>query len=262
MSSLPGDVLLVVLSYLGRKDLKSVRLSSKLLAELASRRIYERIILRPNAASLKRALSVVANPLFAKTVKVVELRAETVFKDAANLVAFTQENHWRDQYRWYGHKSSHVDFHKYFKNRPALTAAEDIYGGMDEEVELRRLFEAMPGLESVERFQDRSQYEDPIKSTFGEQYGLNTTLRSRKFRFRGLLRALAAAPIESLKLHFLRWSDLEIGLGHQGRGLSCYASNQEARARLQGLRHVWRTVNPTFWKSKSFRRVSSSIGSH
>ena len=82
MRTLPSDVWLQVMEYLNLdlETLTSLRLVSKTMAGIAEKPLFQTIVLRPNYDSFLRAQCIARHATFSTVVKVIELRAETVFE--------------------------------------------------------------------------------------------------------------------------------------------------------------------------------------
>jgi hypothetical protein len=226
-------------------DLKSLRLTCKRLAPLASKLVFAVLCLRPNIGSLNRALQIGQHPELRHCVQKLELRPETVFANEEAAREQFKKNHrsWQN--------CSEADFEPFSQTRGELTEEEESYQSMDERATLVSLCGHFPNLKHILKVGNEAF------TKFAAKYGLSKSLRCRSSAFATIL-----AMSEGENVTSLAWSTR---LGWSGPAWSEFVhhfdSLQAPATRLSKIRRlklhfqIARSGSPPTWakKNKAFR---------
>lgn len=211
MAQLPADIWAEVIKCLDRNDHKSLRSTVSSARSVINQPVFKIITLRPNADSLHRASSIANDPTLACCVRELNLRAETVFKHADDIARHMKE--YCNSNQWSRRKDKDyalVDFELYFRNRPKLTTAEQIYEKNYDSANVLGVCRRFPRLTILHRSWQLEEYlETATDKIFPQQYGLRQTIPTTDFDISLVLKIVNQNQINDLSLRYLPWTEFE-----------------------------------------------------
>ena len=258
MPQLPDEIWLLVVQYLERQDLKSVRLVSKTLSNVSTPPLFKILTMRPNIDSSQRAASLIQCSALATMVHELHLRDESVFDEPTEITQHMKGFYDRSNDLDSDPASAVVDYAKFFRCRPALRTSERRFDARMSTHFLRDLCTPLPSLRHLSLISHESGGEyndshwqsemscrdegfvgiknDKLRNTFAQAQGLGVCKPRRVFSLELALSAVRDSRLQSVRLSEITYGQVTDSFNSDSSLFDCLRDAKEVTLRLESAR--------------------------